>query len=86
MPMTPAQCRAARSMLGWSLDRLKEATSQTGDAVGRVTIVRFENGDAVRPDRARAIRHALELAGIVFIGDGEVSREGGEGVRLERRR
>lgn len=84
--MTPAQCRAARSMLGWSLDRLKEATADAGDPVGRVTIVKFENGDAVRVDRQRAIRHALELAGIVFIGDGEVSREGGEGVRLEQPR
>jgi hypothetical protein len=71
-------------MLGWSLDRLKEATARTGDPVGRVTIVKFENGDTVRPDRARAIRHALELAGIVFIGNGEISGEGGEGVRLER--
>lgn len=86
MPMTPTQCRAARSLLGWSLDRLKEETASSGDEVARVTIVNFENGRSVRDDRVRSMRQTLESAGIVFIGDGEVSRTGGAGVRFEQQR
>ena len=82
--MTPTQCRAARSLLGWSLDRLKEETKLSGDEVARVTIVNFEKGRGVRDDRVRAMRQTLESAGVVFIGEGEVSREGGQGVRFER--
>ncbi len=82
--MIATQCRAARALLGWSLDKLQEKTASHGDSVGRMTIVRFERGDNVNPDRVQAIRHTLEAAGVVFVGDNEVSRTGGVGVRFEK--
>lgn len=58
--MTPAQCRAARALLGWTQERLAEEAE-----VGVVTIRQFEGG-ASKPRRATlaAIRRAMENVGV----------------------
>ena len=61
----PAHCRSARALLGWTQAELAAVAS-----VGRMTVKRFEAGDSVRPAQARAMRVALEGAGLAFIGDG----------------
>ena len=75
--MTPAQCRAARALIGWSQLNLAKAAE-----VGVVSVRQFER-DTTEARRATiaAIRRALEAAGVSFIdGNGE-----GPGVRLKRR-
>lgn len=73
MDLTPAQLRAARALLEWSVDDLSAKAS-----VHRNTILRTEKGEASGPTLA-AIRLALEQGGVQFIPrNGE-----GEGVRLK---
>jgi transcriptional regulator with XRE-family HTH domain len=76
--MTPAQCKSARALIGWSqLDLAKAAQ------VGVVSLRQFERG-ATEPRRATiaVIRRALEAAGVIFIdGNGE-----GPGVRLKKKK
>ena len=70
----PAQCRAARGLLGWSQLTLSERAG-----VGIVTVRQLEGG-LHEPRRATmdVIRRAFEAAGVEFIdGNG-----GGPGVRL----
>ncbi len=74
--ITPAQCRAARSLLGWRQDELEAASSVT-----KKTIADFERG-ASKPREATisTIKSTLEEAGIIFIQEnGE-----GPGVRLKK--
>ena len=63
MPITAAQCRAARAMLAWSRDVLTERSR-----VSKRTIVDFERG-ARSPHASTlfAIQTAFETAGITFI-------------------
>ncbi len=62
MRISPAQCRAARAMIGWSRDDLAAAAK-----VARRTVVDFERGARSPYDRTLAdIRSALEAAGIEF--------------------
>ena len=70
--ITPAQCRAARALLGWPKEWLaSELSVSTG------TIAEFEKGRrAPRLVKLDAIRRALGRAGIEFIDDGQ-------GVRLK---
>ncbi|PYD62986.1 helix-turn-helix domain-containing protein [Gluconacetobacter entanii] len=71
-----AQVRAARGLLGWSRDRLVEASG-----VPKRTIVRFEDEvTAPRKSTISAIRAALEAAGVEFIAE----NGGGIGVRLRK--
>ena len=74
--MTPAQCRAARALLGISQDDLAKASS-----VAKATIAAFELSQ--RRPYARtldAMRVALESAGVIFVAEnGE-----GPGVRLKK--
>ncbi len=72
---SPAQCKGARAMLGWSRSKLAEAAN-----VAERTLIDFERG-ARRPyDRTLAdIRSALEKAGVIFIDE----NGGGPGVRLK---
>ena len=75
--VTPAQIRAGRALLGWSVQRLaKEAQVEPAD------IERYE-GDGGMPERGRFRRLASALAqgGVVMIAQSEVST-GGVGVRL----
>lgn len=78
-PLTSGQIRAARALLRWSAEDLARAST-----VGVATIRRAELADAETSMNApndKAIRQALEAAGIVFINE----NGGGVGVRLKRR-
>jgi transcriptional regulator with XRE-family HTH domain len=69
MSITPAQCKAARDLLGWTLldlgyrARVSDSTILTFEAARR----------RVRPDRVEAMRRTLEGAGVVFDEDCGVS-------------
>jgi transcriptional regulator with XRE-family HTH domain len=71
--MTPAQCRAARGLLGWTQAHLAEMAR-----VGLSTVRGFESG-AKTPvlHNFEAIRSALTDAGIELLGD-----EAAPGVRI----
>ncbi len=74
--MTPAQCRAARSLIDLSQDQL--ATLAT---VSVTTLRNFERGATVpMTNNMSAIRTALEAAGVEFIDE----NGGGAGVRLRK--
>lgn len=77
MQLSVEQCRAGRALLGWSTNKLADAAS-----LGLATVRRFETGNAVQAGSIAAMRDALERAGVTFIATGDVSRGGGEGVRL----
>lgn len=76
----PRELRAARALLGWSEAKLAQMSKVSLDAVRRIE--REQDLGAATGARA-AVRHALEAAGIVFIGVGE-SAAGGLGLRLKR--
>jgi len=70
------QVRAARALLGWTLDRLEAATG-----LPKRTLTRFENeSTAPRASTIAIIRGALEAAGVEFIAE----NGGGPGVRLRK--
>ena len=76
--LTPGQMRAARALLGWSGDKLAEASQ-----VSLITIRRAETAkEGINMTRANmaAIRAALEAAGVEFIPE----NGGGAGVRLRK--
>jgi hypothetical protein len=74
--MTPAQCRAARGLLNWSLSLLSTPAS-----VSTVTIRNFENEQTQpRVTTLVAMRAALEAAGVEFIEE----NGGAPGVRLRK--
>jgi len=78
-PLTSGQIRAARAFLRWSAEDLASASS-----VGVATIRRAELAEAETSMNApndKAIRQALEAAGIAFIDE----NGGGPGVRLRVR-
>ena len=75
MPLTPAQCRAARALLDWTQDDLAERAE-----VSRGTIRGFESGQhALQRSTASAVCRALEAGGVVLV---EADRDAGQGVRL----
>jgi transcriptional regulator with XRE-family HTH domain len=72
--MTPAQCRAARALIGWSQEELAAASK-----VEKATIANFELGKrAPYACTLDGLRAALEAAGVEFINVG-----GQPGVKLE---
>jgi transcriptional regulator with XRE-family HTH domain len=76
--MTPAQCRAARALLGITQTKLARLAE-----LGLSTIVDFERDRRqISADAAIGIRMALELAGVEFITEDG----GGPGVRLKKSR
>jgi len=80
--LTGTQIRAARALLGWSAQDLADKAG-----VSHPTIQRAESHEGVpntTAPRLFAIQDALQQAGIVFIGAGEASANGGPGVRLRR--
>ena len=75
MSISPAQCRGARGLLGWSQSDLSQASK-----TATKTIADFERG--ARDPYLRTledVRGALEKAGVEFIENG-----GGPGVRLRK--
>ena len=75
MYISPAQCRAARSLLGWTQSELEAASK-----VARKTISDFE-GEVTTPrgKTLEILKTALEAAGVEFIP----ANGGGPGVRLK---
>jgi transcriptional regulator with XRE-family HTH domain len=73
------QCRAARALLDWSAQKLADQA-----VVGVATVRRYESGAAVAYSSLAAIEAALAAAGITIIATGDVSRNGGEGVRFRK--
>jgi DNA-binding transcriptional regulator YiaG len=72
---TPAQCRAGRALIG-----LNQPGLATAADLGLSTVVDFERGRRkVSTAAEKAMRTALEAAGVIFLdpGDGK-----GPGVRL----
>src|SRR4051812_7646493 len=78
VPITSAQLRAARGLIGWSQTQLAQAAQ-----LSLPTVKRVESGAGPRvSDDARArLKGALEAAGIDFIDE----NGGGPGVRLRKR-
>jgi transcriptional regulator with XRE-family HTH domain len=74
---TPAQCRAARGLVGWSQQELARQAR-----VGIVTVHQLEAGlSEPRHATLDVIRRAFEAAGVEFIDE----NGGGPGVRLRKR-
>ena len=74
MSITPAQCRGARGLLGWSQSNLSKASK-----TATKTIADFERGARdPYPRTLEDIQSALEIAGVEFIA----KNGGGPGVRL----
>ena len=72
----PGQLRAARALVGWTRDELAVAAGTTSR-----TLARLEAGETeARTSTARAIRAALESAGVIFIAE----NGDGPGVRLRK--
>jgi predicted transcriptional regulator len=78
--VTTRQLRAARALLGWSQ---QDVVDRTG--IGLNTINDIERG-ARDPRKSTwdKIVQTLRDAGVEFIGDGQASLAGGEGVRLKK--
>jgi transcriptional regulator with XRE-family HTH domain len=79
--ITAGQLRAARAMLGLDQRRLAELCG-----LSLPTIQRMEASESVvrgNVDSLMKLVAALDAAGIVLIGEGSASTEGGRGVRLK---
>ena len=82
--ITSFQMRAARALLGIDQKMLAELAG-----VSLPTIQRMEGSEDVirgNVDSLMKLVGALDLAGILLIGDGIASASGGRGVRLKGRR
>lgn len=75
------QCRAARAMLGWSVEDLAGRAGVTGLFVEAFEQGR-EPGDGDDLHESLRIRRVLEEAGVEFIDAGLPSAGGGPGLRL----
>ena len=75
--LTPAQLRAARSLVGWSREMLAKKAGVSDE-----TIKGFElRGSDPRLSTLHKWKRALEAAGVVFIDEDETI---GPGVRLRK--
>lgn len=78
--MTGSQLRAARALLNLDRSSLAELAG-----LSLPTIQRMESAEGIVGGNVESLMKvidALKSAGIELIGDGEVSRGGGRGVRL----
>lgn len=66
--MNNRQCRMARAALDWTQRDLAAASG-----VSWRTILRFETGEEVMPATVKALRHALEAKGVLFIDSGRLA-------------
>lgn len=73
--ISAAQCRAARALIDWSVDRLVEATGLSAEQIAA-----FEQGGDITPETGAQITQALEEGGAMFVREG---RGRGAGVRLK---
>ena len=74
--MTPAQCRAARALVGKEQGEIARLAG-----VARATLIDFEKGQRLPHDKTVcAIRAALESAGAVFLPE----NGNGPGVALRK--
>jgi transcriptional regulator with XRE-family HTH domain len=74
--VTGAQLRAARALV-----RMEQEKLAASAGISAATIRNLENSEGplnARTGTLRALQHALEEAGVVFLGDDD----GGPGVRL----
>lgn len=71
---SPAQCRAARALLGWHQQTLADRTVEIdGVGLSRTTIYEFESAARpLPPETVTTIRTTLEDAGIRFVPNGVV--------------
>ena len=75
-PMKAIQIKMARAAVGWGVRELAEKAGVTAN-----TVTRIENGADAKQSTMDRLQHALEIAGVEFIGE----NGGGLGVRLRRR-
>jgi transcriptional regulator with XRE-family HTH domain len=76
--MDGRQIAMARAALGWSREELAEKSG-----VSAPTIKRAETtGTGMYVDTAVKLQKAFEAAGLVLLGNGHVSMDGGPGVRF----
>ncbi|WP_247487347.1 MULTISPECIES: transcriptional regulator [unclassified Bradyrhizobium] len=77
-PLLGAQIRAARALLRWSAEDLAQASALGANTVRRAEVT--EGATSLTAANDRAIRRALEYAGVEFIDE----NGGGAGVRLRK--
>lgn len=78
--MTPAQIRAARSLLGWKQTDLAQAAG-----VSEISVKNIERGATdARGSTLGKIQTAFEAAGLEIIPQGGASLTGGPGVRIRK--
>lgn len=78
--LTGAQIRAARALIRWSADDLARETTLSVTTIRRAELRESETSLTSANDRA--IRQALENAGVEFIDE----NGGGPGVRLRKQK
>jgi transcriptional regulator with XRE-family HTH domain len=76
--LTSAQIRAARALIRWSADDLARETTVSVTTIRRAEL--RESVTSLTSANDRAIRQALESAGVEFIDE----NGGGPGVRLRK--
>ena len=76
MPISPAQCRAARALLGWTRERL---AVEAGRGYRCVSNFEAEARD-IRPETLTALTAALEAGGVAFVEE----NVDGPGVRIRK--
>lgn len=77
-PLTSAQLRAARALIRWSAEDLAKETMLSVTTIRRAELTASETSLTSANDRA--VRYALEKAGVEFID----ANGGGPGVRLAK--
>jgi transcriptional regulator with XRE-family HTH domain len=78
-PLSSAQIRAARALIRWSAEDLAKQTALSVTTIRRAELAESETSLTSANDRA--IRQALEAAGVEFIDE----NGGGPGARLRNR-
>ena len=77
-PLTSAQIRAARALIRWTAEDLARETFLSVTTIRRAELTESETRLTAANDRA--VRYALEKAGVEFIDENGA----GPGVRLKR--